>query len=99
MRCGAFGGELIECATRPLGYWSDGGVIEIGRIGGPRELRRAERLERLAQGAHVRGVIRDFPHATRPSARTSSASRSPSPSRLRPSTARPIATPGAIETH
>ena len=41
VRRGTFGGELIECATRPLGYGSDRGVIEIGRIGGPRELRRA----------------------------------------------------------
>src|SRR5206468_5435492 len=96
---GAFGGEFVEGSAGAFGYWSDGGVVQIDRVGGPREFRRAERLERLAQRAHVRGMIGDFGHAIRPKPRTSSASRRPSPSRFSPSTARPIATPGAIETH
>src|SRR5258705_6902483 len=96
---GAFGGEFVEGSAGAFGYWSDGGVVQVDRVGGPREFRRAERLERLAERAHVRGMICDFGHAIRPKPRTSSASRRPSPSKLRPSTARPIATPGAIETH
>src|SRR5207247_10612332 len=69
-------------------------VLQGDAGGGPREFRGAEREGLVAQGAQASGVVRDVGHA-----RTSSASRRPSPTRLTPSTVIPIASPGKSDTH
>src|SRR5207244_12656989 len=62
VRGGAFGGEFVECATSPLRDRPDRGVVQVDGIGRPREFRRAQRLERLAQRTYVGRVIGDFRH-------------------------------------
>src|SRR5437588_269379 len=94
VRGGAFGGELVEHAAGALRDGPDGRVVQIDGVRRPWELRRPQRAELVAQGAQARRVIRDVGHA-----RTSSASRKPSPMRLTASTVRPIASPGKSETH
>src|SRR2546422_1465151 len=69
-------------------------VVQVDGVRGPRELRGAQRAELVAQGAQPSRVVRDVGHA-----RTSSASRRPSPTRLTPSTVMPIASPGKSNTH
>src|ERR1043166_4531296 len=81
MRGGPLRGEFIERAARALGDRADGGVVQVDGIRGPREFRGAQRTELVAQRAQPGGVVRDVGHA-----RTSRASRNPSPTRFTPST-------------
>src|SRR5256886_9598296 len=94
VRGGAFGGELVEHAAGALRDGPDGRVVQIDGVRRPGELGGAQRAELVAQGAQARRVIGDVGHA-----RTSSASRKPSPMRLTASTVRPIASPGKSDTH
>src|SRR5207249_530033 len=94
VRGGPLRGELVQGAARALGDGTDGGVVQVDGVRRPGKLRGAQRAELIAQGAQPGRVVRDVGHAL-----TSSASRRPSPTRLTPSTVRPMASPGTSDTH
>src|SRR5262249_12331135 len=76
-----------------------GCVIEKDRLagGGPRKLLSAQRLDVVAHCST--GRIASGPGMDTRTVRGSSASRSASPSRLKPRTAAPIARPGNTDVH
>src|SRR6185437_6205288 len=100
LRVGAEPRPLVERADRTPRQRTGRGVVEEDRLagGGPREFGGAERVDIVGHGRAISGS--PAPRGTPARCdRGSRASRSASPSRLKPSTAAPIANPGKTEVH
>src|SRR5262249_22003471 len=99
LRVRAQGGPPLERANAPRRQRTGRRMIEKDRLasGGPGELLLAQRLNVEAHGCA--GTLASAPGIETRTVRGSSASRNASPSRLNPSTAAPIASPGNTDVH
>src|SRR3954468_2004092 len=91
--------ELVQHLSSPLRQRTDAGVIQVDGGGRPGELGGAQRGDVVGRGVGTGQMRRGLgPRTHRALLLGSRASRMPSPTRLNPSTASPMARPGAKDT-